>query len=222
MRNYLLFILIALTYQLGFANSDFDSLYLKETDFAHQIDSLKTKFGKNKIIPAEIELECLVALSYYPELVDAHVEFLWNDKISSTMKMMPTIKSFFFHKKLKYVVHMNKSAASTNLNINDLSFNAKVGWIGHELGHVLQCVEKSRLGVLMIGIRHSSKKFITKHERETDIITIQHGLGYALYEGMHFTFNRPNIHPKYLEGLKKNYLSLDEILLWITKTKKTK
>lgn len=215
MKEFLLINVLLLLIQTVFANEVFDSLYLKEKDFAPRAAALKKQFGKNKIITKELELECLAALSYYPELLNEHVEFRWDNSISSTMKMLPTFTSFLFHKKLKYVVYMNKSAATTNLNINELSFNAKVGWLGHELGHVLQCVEKSRLGVLWMGICHISDKFIAKFERETDIITIKHNLGYALYEGMHYTLNNKKVNQEYIAGLKKNYLSLDEILTCI-------
>ena len=138
------------------------------------------------------------------------------------MKMMPTITSFLFHKKLKYVVYMNQSAATTNLHIKELSFNAKVGWLGHELGHVLQCVRQSRMQTLWMGIRLASKKFMAQFERETDIITIEHQLGYALYEGMYYTLNNPKVSPEYLETLNRNYLSLEEILSWIQRVQRRK
>jgi len=222
MKKLLLINVLFLLTQTVFANEIYDSLYLKERDFAPRVAVLKKQFGKNKIIPKELELECLAALSYYPELLNEYVVFRWDNSISSTMKMVPTYTSFLFHKKLKYVVYINKSAATTNLNINELSFNAKVGWLGHELGHVLQCVEKSRLGVLWMGICHISNKFIAKSERETDIITIQHNLGYALYEGMHYTLNNKKVNEAYIAGLKKNYLSLEEILIFINKTEQRK
>ena len=222
MKKLLLINVLFLLTQTVFANEIYDSFYLKERDFAPRVAVLKKQFGKNKIIPKELELECLAALSYYPELLNEYVAFRWDNSISSTMKMVPTYTSFLFHKKLKYVVYINKSAATTNLNINELSFNAKVGWLGHELGHVLQCVEKSRLGVLWMGICHISNKFIAKFERETDIITIQHNLGYALYEGMHYTLNNKKVNAAYLAGLKKNYLSLEEILIFINKTEQRK
>jgi hypothetical protein len=212
MKKILFLIGLMLMQHPLFSNSDYDSLYLKEKDFIAQLESLKSQFGKNKILPTELELECLVALSYFPELANVSIEFKWNNNLKSTMKMMPSITSFFFRKKMKYVVHINQNATYTNLSLQELTFNAKVGWLGHELGHVIQCTQKSRMGVLWMGISQVSKKFVRKHERETDMITIEHGLGYALYEGMHYTFNQPDIHPNYIKGLKENYLSLEEIL----------
>jgi hypothetical protein len=196
-----------------FSNSDYDSLYLKEKDFIAQLEMLKNQFGKNKNLPPELELECLVALSYFPELANVSIEFKWNNNLKSTMKMMPSITSFFFRKKMKYVVHINQNATYTNLSLQELTFNAKVGWLGHELGHVIQCTLKNLEWVFYGWVfLIVSKKFVRKHERKTDMITIEHGLGYALYEGMHYTFNQPDIHPNYIKGLKENYLSLEEIL----------
>jgi hypothetical protein len=122
MKKILFLIGLMLMQHSLFSNSDYDSLYLKEKDFIAQLESLKNQFGKNKILPTELELECLVALSYFPELANVSIEFKWNDNLKSTMKMMPSITSFFFRKKMKYVVHINQNATYTNLSLARINF----------------------------------------------------------------------------------------------------
>jgi len=184
------------------------------------VEEFRAKFSHNKIIPIDIEMECLVALSYYPELKDALIEFRWKDNLKSTMRMIPTSFSFFFKSKIKYIIYMNLNASETKLKINELSFNAKVGWLGHELSHVTQCHKKKKSEIAALGLKLISKKFIAKHERKTDIITIKHDLGYALYEGSYYVFNNSNVSKKYLSHLKKNYLNPEDILYWIQQYKK--
>ena len=50
------------------AQNSYQQFYLTRESFEENLSALKNEFGNKKIIPAEIELECLAALSFYPEL----------------------------------------------------------------------------------------------------------------------------------------------------------
>ena len=68
--------------------------YLSRDSFNCKVDNLKKEFGINKTIPGEIELECLTALSYYPELKNIEIIFQFGSPVS-TMVSRPKLKINF-------------------------------------------------------------------------------------------------------------------------------
>jgi hypothetical protein len=48
------------------AQANYEDLYLQRANFEKDLSELRSEFGNKKIIPAEIEWECLTALSFYP------------------------------------------------------------------------------------------------------------------------------------------------------------
>lgn len=201
----------------------FEKMYLKKREFADKVANLRQKFSKNKVIPERIELASLVALSYFPELQDEHIEFRFK-RISSTMKAQPH-PSFIFDKNnnRRYVVYLStKNAAYETLTIGELSFNALVGWIGHELSHISDFTTKSKWAIMTTGLKYTSQKKKREYERSIDIMTIEHGLGYALYEGMEYVYGHKKLSKSYKKNLQENYLSLDEILTYIQHYEKKK
>ena len=187
--------------------------------FIREKDSLKTeqmrnKYGENKIIPKEIESECLAALSHFPELKDTKIEFIYG-AIKYTMQSQPKW-DFFLKKKSNrtYVIRINNNAKNTGMDYNELSFNAKIGWIGHELSHICDYKQMSAAQIIHFGAGYtSSSSFKTKVERRVDNITIQHGLGGELYEGVDYFLNQSSANKVYKNGQVKHYLCLREIQL---------
>src|ERR1044072_7474133 len=120
------------------AQTSYAQFYLKRGDFETDLPALRTEFGNKKIIPAEIELECLTALSFYPELKNTDIEFRFGD-LNFTMISQPKFRSILCDRtRRQYVIIIQKQALSqSSIDWRELSFNAMVGWIGHELGHVL-------------------------------------------------------------------------------------
>ena len=61
--------------------------------------------------------------------------------------------------------------------------NAKVGLLGHELAHIECYEEKSNFDLLVTGLKYLlSEKFKHEFEIDTDKRTIDHGLGWQLYD----------------------------------------
>ena len=87
-----------------------------------------------------------------------------------------------------------------------------VGWIGHELGHVLHYSHKSGGGIMFIGIKYAVPGYRRKMERFTDQLAIQHNLGYALYEGVDYTINSSHASEHYKNNQEKFYLHTEEII----------
>jgi len=57
----------------------------------------------------------------------------------------------------------------------------------------------------------SSRQFVRKVERNTDLITINHGLAFPLYDGIDYLFRNKDISEKYRQHAIDNSLSLSEI-----------
>jgi len=211
------------------AQASYQQFYLNRKDFAHNLSALKNDFSSKKMIPADLELECLTALSFYPELKNTDIEFRFGN-LNFTMISKPKFKSILKNRERRqYVIIIQKPGLSrNNLEWRELTFNAMVGWIGHELGHILHYSHKSNGGILFTGLKYAFPGYRRKMERFTDQLAIQHNLGYALYEGVDYTINS-HATEHYKNSQEKFYLHPDEILAriyskesWLTVFRKTK
>src|SRR4030095_5349323 len=211
--NLVIFLVSFIAAPHGDAQTDYQPFYLNRETFKNNLSELKSKYGTQKTIPAEIELECLAALSFYPELKNTEIEFRFG-KLNFTMISKPKFKSILKDRvQRQYVIIIQEPGRSkNNLEWKELSFNAMVGWIGHELGHVLHYSHKSSGGIICTGIKYAFPGYRRKMERFTDQLTIQHGLGYALYEGVDYTINVSHDSERYNDNQEKFYLHPEEII----------
>jgi hypothetical protein len=186
--------------------------YLVKENYESKIEELRKEFSTNKLIPKEVELECLTALSYYPQLKNTHIVFRFG-KTSSTMVSRPKLNSILKkNAKREYQVIIKKPGASNiGLEWTELSFNSMVGWIGHELGHITHYDHKGFAGIAIMGIKYAFPNYRRRMERFTDQLAIKHDLGSALYEGTEYMINSSNATQKYKRRLQKFYLSPVEI-----------
>jgi hypothetical protein len=207
----LCFLSISILSAPSHAQEDLSQNYLQRSFFENQLPYLKEQFGNKKQIPEAIEMECLVALSFYPQLKDIPITFLFG-KTSATMTAQPKLSSFIKSQdKREYKITINTYESATNI-LKNLSFNALVGWLGHELAHITQYMEKSNGGLLLTGFSYLIPGFRKKFERETDLIAIQHYMGFALYEGVQYTFCCSGASNSYKAYVHKYYLSPEEII----------
>jgi hypothetical protein len=143
---------------------------------------LRTKFGKHKRIPTEIEKPVLIALSYYPELENTPIIF----RIRRRHTPLQTRSSWAGALKRKefrdYVVTISDSTEQmlTPVLFKNVPFNLQIGVIGHELAHVADFSTYSSLKLIWHGIKNISPKYLDRFEFKTDSICIAHGLGYQL------------------------------------------
>ena len=174
-------------------------------------DSLKNIYGNNKEFIPGYELQSLIALSFYPELINTKITFRLADK-ESIAKTTITFFSVFNSADKHFIIYINNNKNRTGLLLQETSFNAQVGAIGHELSHVADFNKRSFLGMVWWGIKYVSKKSRVKIERRTDISTIQHGLGMELYYFVDFVLNHSTANSQYKKFKRLNYLTPAEIL----------
>jgi hypothetical protein len=159
-----------------------------------EYSALKQRVGKNKKIPPEYEKQILIALSYFPELVNTKIEFRFKHT-NTSFSTRPSIVSVLKRSsRRKYFVTISDSSKEklVPLQLSNLDFNSQIGVLGHELSHAADFTKKNSFGLLRVAFGNLSTKFLDRFERYTDSLCIVHGLGYQLLAWS--TFIRTTMH----------------------------
>ena len=149
---------------------------------ANDLAALRAAYGRNKTIPAAYELPALLALAHYPQLADAQIDFVVAD-VRTPIASRPAIGSLFGRRRnrvYRIVISESSHWAGSPVLVRNMSLDAQVGALGHELGHTVFYMRKSFCGLLGVGFRFLSRKYRIRFERDTDVRAIDHGLGWQL------------------------------------------
>lgn len=194
------------------AQSDTEQLRSTHVIDSGSIDSLKNVYGYNKVIPVQFEIPIYVALSHYPELDSTKIEFK-KARIKTTLNARPTLGSLLFRKKSKrkYIVRINSTLKDSNIVLDSVPLNATIGLFGHEFNHFVDYSTKNIFGVIARLIAYSSKKSKEKFEKEIDLMTINRGLGWELYDWSYYVLNESVATEKYKKFKRRIYLEPEEI-----------
>lgn len=181
---------------------------------------------KNKIIPQVIVNEAGTALSHYPELEEVAIEFKFKPSLKkSFMKAQPKFSTLFKPKKKRsYVILMSETFKidGLELQIKDIPENVMIGWLGHELGHIMDYHRRNSLNLILFGLRYSiSQNFIREAERVADTYAVTHSMKDYILDTKKFILNNSSLSEKYKARIRRLYLSPDEILL-LVKEQETK
>jgi hypothetical protein len=223
MRLLTIFLLFSSTFVVGQRESCHriycDTFYcdaLKYRDSLLAYEQCYSSKHKIKTEDEHLKLAYYVALSHYPELKEVSLE-LKLKTISATMQAQPKWDFLFRSRKKRiYVILINTSDRFTGITYKDLSFNSLVGWIGHEMAHITEYSGKCNselFGFIASYVLDNNE--LKRTERKADKLTIQHGLGTQLLEGVNFFHRNKKIKNAYREKNKKYYLSPDEIVAGI-------
>ncbi len=171
----------------------------------------------NKIIPHTILEEAHIALSHYPELKDVSIEFKYKNKMKNAlMQARPKIGNLFKAKKdHSYTIFISRKFLVENeeFSMANVPSEVLIGWLGHELGHVMDYREKSAIKMLGFGVKYiTSHDFIKKAERTADTYAINHGLGNYIHSTKDFILNHSHFSDSYKKRKIRLYLSPEEIL----------
>lgn len=176
------------------------------------------KFGAHKEIPDEIREITLLALSHYPELLDVKIDFQFQNKIrGSVMQAQPKIGSLFFDSKgnrsYRIKISRHLELLDEMLPIEELPADVLLGWIGHELGHIKDYVDRSALNLMSFGVRYAlSNNFVTQAEITADSHSVSNGLGKAIIATKDFVLNHNRLPEGYKNKIRALYMSPGEIL----------
>ena len=175
--------------------------FYKDSISYENLTHLNLVFGKNKSFDSIYQKQILTALSFFPELKNINIEFKLKNT-NTPLSSRPTFFGFFqLAKKRRYVITISEQ---TNKKLEpilfkNLSFNAQIGVLGHELSHISDYTNKDFSEISNIfWIEIFSKKEVDKFENKTDHICINHGLGYQLYDWSSYVRN--NLKIEYWRG----------------------
>lgn len=173
---------------------------------------------KNKTIPPEIESACLKALSHYPELDKKKIIFRFQRTAGSTMFAQP-LPGFIFKSVSQrgYIVKISNNVnLEDGIRIVDMPHDVLVGWIGHELGHVMDYESRSNWKLIKFGIGYLfSARYKIGSEKVADLFAIEHGLGKYILSTKQYILNHSHISQKYKDKIENIYLSPEETLAMI-------
>ncbi len=195
-----------------------DKPYFQKMNIKEELETEDATLNlKNKVIPEEIYDEAVLALNHYPELWDAEIIFQFKDNIKkSTMQAQPTWASFFrSRKKRSYIILISRNILidQDELKFSDVPNDVVTGWLGHELGHVMDYRERSGFGMLIFGIKYLySGAHIREVERTADVYAITHGMGTYILKTKNFILEHANISELYKERLRSLYMSPEEVM----------
>ncbi|NNC34084.1 MAG: hypothetical protein HKO09_04340 [Croceitalea sp.] len=170
-----------------------------------------------KEIPQSILKEAKVALSFYPQLENVPIVFKFKKNIKkSTMQAQPIFSSLFTtRKKRRYVVLISErfKIAQTTFLTKDIPEDIMIGWLGHELGHIMDYKNRSSLNLIWFGIKYYfSSSSIKDAERTADGYAVNSGMEKYILKTKDFILNQAGISEKYKERIKRLYLSQEEIM----------
>jgi hypothetical protein len=146
-------------------------------------DSTSAITDSSKHFSKKWENQSRIALSYFPELKGIHIGFV--EKVrSAPLATTPTFRSLFRrHEKRTYKVIISRKTLKMldSILLKNLSFDAQVGVIGHELSHITDMKRFGFFGFIKHAFHYTfSRSYGDRFEFGTDRICIQHGMGLYL------------------------------------------
>ncbi len=173
-------------------------------------------------VPDSIQEEARIALSHYPELAETPITFKFKKKIKkSTMQAQPLFGSLFrTRKKREYVVLISEKIKISGKEYltKDVPKNIMIGWLGHELGHIMDYQNRSSLNLIWFGAKYTfSGSYLKEAERAADTYAVSHGMGSYIVETKNFILDNAEIQEKYKARIRKFYLSPEEIMVMVEK-----
>ncbi|XLS30566.1 hypothetical protein ACJD0Z_07005 [Flavobacteriaceae bacterium M23B6Z8] len=178
---------------------------------------ISPKTFKGHQIPEAIKKEAEKALSFYPQLKNTPIIFKFKKEIAkSTMQAQPVWQTLFYSKKKRrYIILISEKFKidGKTFYTKDAPFDVLVGWLGHELGHVMDYKERSSLNLIFFGARYIFlQQHIKKAERTADVYAINQGMEKYIMATKDFILNQAGLSSTYLERIKKYYLSPEDIM----------
>ena len=179
------------------------------------------------IIPDAIRKEAKFALSHYPELRNTRIEFKFKKNIKkSIMQAQPSFLSLLRPKKKRsyYIfISENFEIEGQKFATKNIPENVMIGWLGHELGHVMDYRNRSSLNLIWFGIKYYFiDASIKEAERAADSHAVAKNLDGYILDTKNFILNNTNLSEIYKARIRKYYLSPDEIMILVEERDKAK
>ncbi|MFO8086364.1 MAG: hypothetical protein R6T91_00980 [Bacteroidales bacterium] len=118
-------------------------------------------------------------------------------------------------KKRSYLIKISRYffLKGKKMHLHDLPEDVLVGWLGHELGHIMDYKRRDAWSMILFGIGYiTSKSFIMSAERFADTYAVNHGLGDYILATKNFILHQAGMPKEYIHKINKLYLPPEEII----------
>jgi hypothetical protein len=174
------------------------------------------KVNFKQVISNKIEESFLEALRKFEDLHEFPITLCQKRVKSSTMQAQPIIslKSIFSGVK-RYRIKLGVYVSSSEcLKIEEVPKKVLTGWFAHELGHLVDYLSYSNIGMIWYGLRYLlSSSFKIKAEHEADYIAIKKGFRDEIIATKEWVLNHDLVGQRYKDRLNKYYLSIEQVEL---------
>ncbi len=187
-----------------------------------EINQELLQYRRNKLIPAVIEDNVLKALSHYPELKDARISFIFKTNIKTSVMQAQPVFTTLLQKRARRRYRINISPQfkliHCDMPITKIPDEVMIGWIGHELGHILDYEQRSNTGIISFGYRYLfSPTYVKEAERVADTYAVERGLGSFIIATKRFILDHADLPQSYKDKIARLYLSPDVIVELVKK-----
>ena len=132
------------------------------------------------------------------------------------MLAQPDFWSLFKPKgKRKYKILISEKIviSGKEFKTKDIPSDVLIGWLGHELGHIMDYRTRSNLNLIWFGLKYNfSDNYIKIAERAADTYAVNHGMEKYILITKDFILNNSEIDALYKSRIVKFYLSPEEIM----------
>ena len=184
-------------------------------------------YQHNKQIPPVIKQHVLQALSFYPELKETVINFIFKRNIRSSVMQAQPVFSTLLHQRKNRRYRINISThfrlIDFDMPITQIPEEVMIGWIAHELGHIMDYEHRSNGGIALFGYRYLlSPAYVKEAERVADTYAVERGLGKYIIATKRFILDHAEIPQAYKNKIERLYLSPDVIVDLVTKLEEKK
>ncbi len=131
-----------------------------------------------------------------------------------TMRAQPVVDFGFFDKdQRRYRVDISNHAHIREyVRIAELPREVLIGWLAHELGHVMDYLHRSGTNLIDFGLRYLwSDPFRSEAERRADLYAIQYGFSDYLRATKQYILQHAHLPKAYKAAIRKYYMSPAEL-----------
>lgn len=162
----------------------------------------------------------LKALEGYPSLVERQIVVIQRAIPHTTMRAQPIVDFSFWRKSSrKYKIEINAyTSMGSNIKLEDLNQRVLVGWFAHELGHVVDYLDRSVASMIGFAIGYLLyDNFRLGAERRADLYAIDHGFAPQIVETKKFILGQSSLPNAYKKRIERYYMSAEEVALVLQK-----
>lgn len=166
----------------------------------------------------ELEQAAQQAYEAYPALQAHDIHLRFKELNGPTMAAQPTKDLVWLpaaRRSYQIVMHPHPTFANGE-PLQQLPEAVLVGWLAHEMGHLMDYRPRNRWGMLRFLLGYLlSPRYRRRAEKVADTFAVNHGLGEFILKTKLYLVEHQNLSLTYKARLMKHYLSPEEIIAMI-------